>query len=86
MEFALSICLGIGLSAACGFRVFVPLLGMSVAALAGHLGLSPGFEWIGSWPAFACFLTATILEIAAYYIPWLDNALDSIATPWSVKT
>jgi hypothetical protein len=84
MELALSICLGIGLSAACGFRLFVPLLGMSVAALAGHLGLAPGFEWIGTWPAFACFLTATVLEVAAYYIPWLDNLLDSIATPAAV--
>jgi Domain of unknown function (DUF4126) len=84
MELALSICLGIGLSAACGFRVFVPLLGVSAAALAGHLGLASGFEWIGTWPALACFLTATILEIAAYYVPWLDNLLDSLATPAAV--
>ncbi len=84
MELALSICLGIGLSAACGFRVFVPLLGMSFAANAGHIDLSPGFDWISTWPAFACFLTATILEIAAYYIPWLDNLLDSVATPAAV--
>src|SRR5262245_17449136 len=84
MELALSICLGIGLSAACGFRVFVPLLGMSAAALAGHLHLAPGFDWIGTWPALACFLTATILEIGAYYIPWLDNLLDSMATPAAV--
>lgn len=84
MELALSICLGIGLSAACGFRVFVPLLGMSIAALAGHLNLSQGFDWIGTWPAFACFLTATILEVVAYYIPWVDNLLDSVATPVAV--
>lgn len=84
MELALSICLGLGLSAACGFRVFVPLLGISTAALAGHVDLAAGFEWLGTWPAFACFLTATILEIAAYYIPWLDNLLDSIATPAAV--
>ncbi len=84
MELALSICLGIGLSAACGFRVFVPLLGMSFAANAGHIDLADGFDWISTWPAFACFLTATILEIAAYYIPWLDNLLDSVATPAAV--
>jgi hypothetical protein len=84
MELALSICLGIGLSAACGFRVFVPLLGMSAAALSGHLNLAHGFDWIGTWPAFACFLTATILEIAAYYIPWLDNLLDAVATPAAI--
>jgi uncharacterized protein DUF4126 len=84
MELALSICLGVGLSAACGFRVFVPLLGVSMAALAGHLALAPGFEWIGTWPAFTCFLAATVLEIAAYYIPWVDNLLDSVATPIAV--
>lgn len=84
MELALSICLGIGLSAACGFRVFVPLLGVSAAALAGQLELAEGFAWVGTWPALACFLTATVLEIGAYYIPWLDNLLDSIATPAAV--
>lgn len=63
MELALSISLGIGLSAACGFRIFVPLLAMSFAANAGHINLSDGFDWIATWPAFACFLTATILEI-----------------------
>ena len=84
MEFVLSLCLGIGLSAACGFRVFVPMLGMSVASMAGHLELSSGFEWIGTPPAFICFLAATSLEIVAYYVPWLDNLLDTIATPAAV--
>jgi hypothetical protein len=84
MELALSLCLGIGLSAACGFRVFVPMLGMSVASMAGHLELSSGFEWIGTPPAFICFLAATSLEIVAYYVPWLDNLLDTIATPAAV--
>ena len=84
MEFVLSLCLGIGLSAACGFRVFVPMLGMSVASMAGHLHLSPGFEWIGTPAALVCFLAATSLEITAYYVPWLDNLLDTIATPSSV--
>jgi hypothetical protein len=84
MDFLLSLALGLGLSAACGFRVFVPMLGMSVASLAGHLTLSPGFEWIGTWPAFICFLAATSLEITAYYVPWLDNLLDTIATPAAI--
>jgi hypothetical protein len=84
MEVALSICLGIGLAAACGFRVFVPLLGISMAALAGHVVLVEELAWIGTWPALACFLTATILEIGAYYVPWIDNLLDSIATPAAV--
>lgn len=84
MELALSICLGIGLSAACGFRVFVPLLAVSTAAMSGHLELADGFDWIGAWPALACFLTASILEVAAYYVPWLDNVLDTIALPAAV--
>jgi hypothetical protein len=73
-----------GLSAACGFRVFVPLLIMSIAAQAGFLNLSPGFEWIGSWTATLAFAVATILEIGGYFIPWLDNLLDAIATPAAV--
>jgi hypothetical protein len=81
LELIVSICLGVGLAAACGFRVFVPLLGLSTAALSGHVPLAVGFEWVGTWPAFACFLSATVAEVAAYYVPWIDNALDSIATP-----
>ena len=84
LELVFAICLGIGLAAACGFRVFVPLLGMSAAALAGQLSLSEGFQWVGTWPALVCFATATVLEVAAYYVPWIDNALDSIATPAAV--
>jgi hypothetical protein len=81
MENLLSICLGIGLSAACGFRVFIPLLVMSIASLSGYLDLSPGFQWIGTYPALMIFATASILEIAAYYIPWVDNFTDAIAGP-----
>src|SRR6266478_8524849 len=81
METLLSICVGIGLSAACGFRVFVPLLVMSIAALCGHLTLAHGFEWIGTYPAVVAFAVATCLEIAGYYIPWVDHLLDTIATP-----
>ncbi len=84
MEILLSICLGIGLSAACGFRVFVPLLAMSIASLSGHLTLAHGFQWIGTYSAFMAFATATILEVAAYYIPWVDNLMDSIAAPAAV--
>lgn len=84
METLLSICIGIGLSAACGFRVFVPLLMMSIAAKAGHLTLAPGFEWINTYPAMITFGAATALEIAGYYIPWVDNVLDTIAAPAAV--
>jgi hypothetical protein len=84
MEALLSILVGIGLSAACGFRVFVPLLIMSIAAKSGHLTLVSSFQWIGSDVALIAFSLATILEITAYYVPWLDNLLDSIATPTAI--
>ena len=84
MEALLSLLVGIGLSAACGFRVFVPLLIMSVAAHTGHLTLAPSFQWIGSDVGLATFIIATILEIGAYYIPWLDHALDTVATPAAI--
>lgn len=78
---ALGICVGVGLSASCGFRVFVPMLAMSLAAKAEALTLSSEFAWLGSWGAIIGLSVATALEIAAYYIPWLDNALDTITTP-----
>jgi len=84
METLLSVCVGIGLSAACGFRVFVPLVVMSVAALTGHLTLAHGFEWVGSYPALVGFAVATCVEIAGYYVPWVDNLLDTIATPAAI--
>src|SRR5688572_3976892 len=84
METLFTICLGIGLSAACGFRVFVPLLTMSIASLTGHLTLATGFDWIGTYPALIVFSVATALEIAGYYVPWIDNLLDSVATPAAV--
>ena len=84
MEIFLSICLGLGLAAACGFRVFVPLLALSVAANSGHVTLAPAFQWIASDPALIMFSIATALEIAGYYIPWVDHFLDTVATPAAV--
>ena len=83
-ETLLGIAVGIGLSAACGFRVFVPLLTMNVAALTGYLQLAPGFEWIGSYYATMAFGSATVVEVLAYYIPWLDHFLDLIASPTAI--
>ena len=84
MDILLSVALGIALSAAAGFRIFVPLLALSIAALTGRVELSPGFAWIGTIPALVLFATATVLEVLAYYIPWFDNLMDSIATPTAV--
>ncbi len=84
MDTLLGIAVGIGLSAACGFRVFVPLLAMNLASLSGQLHLSPEFAWIGTYYATVAFGAATIIEVLGYYIPWVDHALDVIATPAAV--
>lgn len=84
MDTLLNVCLGVGLAAACGFRIFVPFLVMNLAAKGGYLNLSGGFSWIGSDAALIVFAVATVLEIGAYYIPWVDNLLDSIASPLAV--
>jgi hypothetical protein len=84
MEYLFGLALGIGLSAACGFRIFVPLLVMSAAARGGFLTLAGGFEWMGSYEALLTFAVATLIEIIAFYIPWVDNLLDTVATPAAV--
>jgi hypothetical protein len=84
METAISLLVGIGLSAACGFRVFVPLLAVSLASHTGHLSLASGFAWMGSNPALIAFGVATVLEVAGYYVPWVDNFLDGLAGPAAV--
>jgi len=81
METILGLCIGIGLSAACGFRVFVPLLVMSLASIMGWFEPMQGFEWLSMPSVCIALAIATVCEIAAYYIPWVDNALDTIATP-----
>ena len=79
-----SVCLGIGLAAACGFRVFVPFLAVSLAARAGVVSLAPDFHWITSNPALVAFAVATGLELIAYQMPWVDNVLDAVASPAAV--
>ena len=81
METILGLCIGIGLSAACGFRVFVPLLVMSVASLMGWFEPMQGFEWLAMPSVCMALGFATLCEIGAYYVPWVDNLLDTVATP-----
>lgn len=84
METAFSILAGLGLAAACGFRVFVPLLVAGIATRAGLLHPAADFHWLGSNASLIAFSLATALEVAAYYIPWLDHALDTLASPAAV--
>ncbi len=80
-DLALSIALGIGLAAATGFRMFLPMLVMSAAAYTGHLQLADSFVWLGTPSALTLLGVAALAEILAYYIPGVDNLLDALATP-----
>jgi len=80
----LSVALGIGLAAAVGLRVFLPLLITAIAGATGHVDLAPSFEWLATTPALVMLGVATVLELFAYYIPGVDNLLDVIATPTAV--
>ena len=75
------IILGVGLAAAAGFRVFLPLLALSIAAKTGFLPINESWEWVGSNGALITLGIASFFEIVAYYIPWLDNLLDTAAIP-----
>ena len=47
----LSIALGIGLAASTGFRIFLPLFGLSLAAYFGLWPVNENFQWLASTPA-----------------------------------
>src|SRR5262245_44054803 len=80
-DLALSVVLGVGLAAATGFRVFVPMLIVSGAAYTGHLALGDSFAWLATPAALTMLGAAAIAEVLAYYIPGVDNLLDALATP-----
>jgi Domain of unknown function (DUF4126) len=84
MDSLLGLAVGLALSTAAGLRVFVPLLLTSLAARAGWLTLTPGMAWIAADTALIAFATATVLEVGVYYVPWLDNLVDSLATPAAI--
>ena len=81
LDLALAIAMGVGLAAAVGFRVFVPMLVLSIGAYFGHLTLTSGLAWLGTPAALLMLSVATAVEILAYYIPGVDNALDVVAAP-----
>lgn len=81
MEYLIGVLVGISLSAASGLRVFIPLLGLSIASHYNIIPLTDNFAWLTSWQAMLAFGVASFFEIAAYYLPWLDHALDVILAP-----
>jgi len=83
-EIITALALGIGLAAATGFRIFLPLLIAGIASRLGFLPLNEGFQWIASNAALGSFGVATVVEIVAYYIPFVDNLLDHISSPAAI--
>ena len=80
--------LGLGLAAASGFRVFIPpfLYGLflrldMVPISIPMTGIS---EWMASDIGLIILGVAMIVEILGYYIPWIDNLLDTIASPAAI--
>ncbi len=80
-QLLLALCMGIALSAACGFRVFVPLLIAGLAVRFAGVHVADSLAWAGSDAALVCLGIATLLEITAYYVPYVDNLLDMVCTP-----
>lgn len=79
-----SVALGLALAAAAGLRVFVPLFALGLAARHGYVELADGFVWLASTPALLAFGTATVVEVLAYHVPFLDHLLDVLATPSAI--
>jgi hypothetical protein len=84
IDYVLPVVLGLSLAAACGFRVFLPLLVLGLAARGGYVPLGESFAWVATGPALLMLSVAAIAEVVAYYVPGVDNLLDSIATPAAV--
>lgn len=84
MEWVIGCVVGFGLAAAAGFRLFVPLLGLSLAYTLDWMEPSAAFHWLDSWIAVTALGVATVVEIGAFYVPWLDHLLDVAVAPLSV--
>lgn len=78
MSLLIALCLGLALSAGCGFRVFIPPLALSLASANGVVELSSDWHWLGTYPAIIVLSIATLVEVFAYFIPFVSNFLDSI--------
>lgn len=78
---ALSAFIGIGLAAASGFRVFMPMFAVSLASFMGWIHIPDNFHWIAALPTLVTTGIAMVVEIMAYYIPYVDHLLDTLSVP-----
>ena len=82
--------MGISLAAASGFRVFLPPFLLSLAARFNVVWfldidlIGTQFEFFTSTLSIVVLGIATVAEFAAFYAPWVDSVLDTIATPASI--
>tara|TARA_Y100000766_G_scaffold176125_1_gene151268 strand:- start:241 stop:822 length:582 start_codon:yes stop_codon:yes gene_type:complete len=79
-----SIFLAFGLSAACGFRIFIPPLTYGLLYKANLVQFGESWKWIDSDWVIAVLVLAALFEIIGTFIPWLDNLLDVLATPTAI--
>ncbi|ALR32260.1 MULTISPECIES: DUF4126 domain-containing protein [Chryseobacterium] len=81
LPYVLSAFIGIGLAAATGFRVFLPMFAVSLASYLHWIPMNEQFEWLAGLPTLITTGIATIVEILAYYIPFIDHLLDTVSVP-----
>lgn len=81
LSYAISAFIGIGLAAASGFRVFLPMFAVSLASYMGWIPMNENFHWLAGLPTLITTGIATIVEILAYYIPYVDHLLDTLSVP-----
>ncbi len=73
VETVFAVLTGIGLSAACGFRIFCPFA-LNLASMYGLVGLAPGFEWIAGCTRYQMARIATVLETLPITFPGLTTS------------
>lgn len=81
LPYLLSAFIGIGLAAASGFRVFLPMFAVSLASYMHWIPMNENFDWLSGLPTLITTGIATVVEILAYYIPFVDHLLDTISVP-----
>lgn len=81
LPYVISAFIGIGLAAATGFRVFLPMFAVSLATYMGWIPMNENFHWLAGLPTLITTGIATIVEILAYYIPYVDHLLDTMSVP-----
>ena len=81
LPYIISAFIGIGLAAATGLRVFMPMFAVSLASYLGWIRMNESFEWLAGLPTLITTGIAMVAEILAYYIPFIDHLLDTISVP-----